>query len=263
MTINTNTEREAFLKKAKQGVKQALSRRDLSIMQAVRSIDDLDQAKNLLYTRVMEWFRLNFPEVDIQNEETFCKVVATFGKKENFEFNTLAEVCDEVKAAEMIERAEHSFGANLTDEDTEALKVLAASAYATFETRRQIEKNTEKAVKETLPNLAYLIEPLLAARLVTLGGGLERLAKTPSSTIQLLGAEKALFKHLRRGSKPPKHGILFQSPMVRGAKAGHAGQIARTLAGKLALAARADFYTGNFIAEKLKKSLDKRISEIK
>lgn len=257
------TNRAEFLKKAKAAVKKEFQRSDLPIMQAVRAVDDLDQAKNVLYTRVAEWVKLNFPEISMENEEAFCKIISVYGKKENFEYNTLAEMCGEVKAAEIIELTEKSFGADVSEEDGEALKELAASATALFETRRQIEKYIDKSAKAAFPNLCHLLDPLLAGRLVTIAGGLERLAKMPGSTVQLLGAEKALFKHLRRGTKPPKHGILFQSPLVRNAKENHRGAIARTLAGKLALAGRADFYTGNFIAEKLKKDLEKRISELK
>ncbi|MFH0713695.1 MAG: hypothetical protein V1722_04045 [Candidatus Micrarchaeota archaeon] len=257
------TEREAFLKKAKAGVKKAFSRRDLLVMQAVRSIDDTDKAKNVLFTRVVEWFKLNFPEADVQNEEVLCKVVAIFGKKENFEYNTLAEITGEVKAAEIIEITANSFGAEISDADANALKEISASTLNLFESRKKIEKYVGKAAVEAFPNLCAFLDPLLAARLVTIAGGLERLAKMPGSTIQVLGAEKALFKHLRKGTNPPKHGILFQSPLVRNAKEGNRGKIARSLAAKLALAARADFYTGHFIADKLKANLEKRIGELK
>jgi len=121
----------------------------------------------------------------------------------------------------------------------------------------------QKEGQATLRNLSYLTDPLLASRLVTIAGGLARLAKMPGSTIQVIGAEKALFKHLRKGTKPPKHGILFQSPLVRGSPLEERGRIARTLAAKLTIAAKADYFTGNFIAEKLKEGLDKRLKEIK
>ncbi len=255
-------DREEFLKKAKAGVKKAFARRDLSVMQAVRGIDDLDKAKNVLYTRCLEWFRLNFPEIDVSNEEVFCRTVAIFGKKENFEYNSLSDICGEVKATELIEQSGKSFGAELSDADADALRRIASAALQLFEARKDMEKYVELASSEAFPNLCILVDPILAARLVTIAGGLERLAKMPGSTVQLLGAEKALFKHLRRGTNPPKHGVLFQSPMVRNAKEENRGKIARTLAGKLALAARADFYSGNLIADKLKKDLEARIKEL-
>ncbi len=257
------SDRDVYLKKAKLEVKKQLERRDLTVMQGVRSIDDIDHTKNLLYTRIMEWFKLNFPEINVGNEEVLCKIVAVFGKRENLEYNTLAEICGEVKASELMEQSEKSFGAELKEEDANALRELGASAVNLFETRGKIEKYVGTVAREAFPNLCYLLEPLLAARLVTRAGGLERLAKMPASTVQLLGAEKALFKHLRKGTKPPKHGILFQSPLVRNASDENRGKIARTLAAKLVLAARADFYTGNFIAEKLKADLEKRNSELK
>ncbi|MBI4406454.1 hypothetical protein HY571_00910 [Candidatus Micrarchaeota archaeon] len=254
--------REEFFEKAKAGVKKAFTRRDLPVMQAVRSIDDLDQAKNVLYTRCLEWFRFNFPEIDVSNEEVFCRIVATFGKKENFEYNSLSDICGEVKATELIEQSGKSFGPEITEADAEALRRIASAALQLFEARKEIEKYVEQTSSAAFPNISILVEPLLAARLVTIAGGLERLAKMPGSTVQLLGAEKALFKHLRRGTNPPKHGVLFQCPLVRNAKEENRGKIARTLASKLVLAARADFYSGNLIANKLKKDLEARINKL-
>ena len=97
---------------------------------------------------------------------------------------------------------------------------------------------------------------------MTITGGLERLAKLPASTIQVIGAENALFKHLKTGSLPPKHGIIFNSAYIRSAPFEQRGRIARSLAAKLSIAAKADFYTGNFIAGKLKADLDKRVKAI-
>ena len=82
MAVN---EREEFLKKAKAAVKKEFQRTDLPVMQAVRAVDDLDKAKNVLYTRVAEWLKLNFPEISMENEEAFCKIVSVYGKKENLE----------------------------------------------------------------------------------------------------------------------------------------------------------------------------------
>ncbi|MEM0320545.1 MAG: hypothetical protein QXS67_03955, partial [Candidatus Nezhaarchaeales archaeon] len=112
-------------------------------------------------------------------------------------------------------------------------------------------------------NLKELIGPVLGARLIALAGGLERLAKLPASTIQLLGAEKALFRALRTGSKPPKHGVIFQYPEIHRSPKWQRGKIARALAGKIAIAARVDFFTGEYIADELKEDLKNRIKEIK
>ncbi len=116
---------------------------------------------------------------------------------------------------------------------------------------------------EIAPNIKELAGPLLGARLIAKAGGLKKMAELPASTIQVLGAEKALFRHLTKGTRPPKHGILFQHPWVRNAKRWQRGKIARSLAAKLAIAAKEDYFEGRFIADKLKKELEERIEEIK
>jgi nucleolar protein 56 len=102
----------------------------------------------------------------------------------------------------------------------------------------------------------------LTARLISIAGSLDRLAKMPSSTIQVLGAEKALFRSLKTGSRPPKHGIIFQYQPLHSAPRWQRGKISRTLASKLSIAVRIDAFRGEFIGDKLKESIEKRIREI-
>jgi nucleolar protein 56 len=117
-------------------------------------------------------------------------------------------------------------------------------------------------MEEVAPNTKYLVGSLLGARLIALSGGLMNLAKRPASTIQVLGAEKALFRSLKTGTKPPKHGLIFQHTLLHDAKRWQRGKIARALAGKLAIAARADAFGGRPIGKELKADMDRRIEEI-
>ena len=114
-----------------------------------------------------------------------------------------------------------------------------------------------------MPNITHIIDYKVAAELLAKAGSMEKLAMMPASTIQLLGAEKALFKHLKYGTKPPKYGILFKLPDVTNAPREKKGKIARAYAAKIAIAARADFFTKNVIGEQLKASLDKSLEKIK
>jgi rRNA biogenesis protein Nop56/Nop58 len=113
------------------------------------------------------------------------------------------------------------------------------------------------------PIVTELVGPLLAARLISLAGSLEELATMPASTIQVLGAEKALFRALRTGGRPPKHGIIFQYPDIFRAPRWQRGKIARALASKLAIAAKVDAFSGRFIGDRLREELQQRIAEIK
>jgi nucleolar protein 56 len=113
-----------------------------------------------------------------------------------------------------------------------------------------------------MPNVCALVGPLIASRLLAYSGSLLNLAKLPSSTVQLLGAEKALFRHLKSGEKPPKHGIIFQSAAIHTAPYHQRGKIARALAGKLSIAARIDYFTGENQTSKLESDFKKRVEDI-
>jgi nucleolar protein 56 len=130
------------------------------------------------------------------------------------------------------------------------------------ELRQSVERSLETAVSQMAPNLSNLAGPLLAARLISRGGGLKRLSKMPASAIQVMGAEKALFKHLKGKAPSPKHGIIYRHPSVLGSPKNVRGRAARALASKLAIAARIDLYSGELNPE-LKASLNERLEEIK
>ncbi|MFH1107376.1 MAG: hypothetical protein V1787_05775 [Candidatus Micrarchaeota archaeon] len=255
--------REDYIKRAKKTVQKELSRKDLHIIQAVRTVDDLDEAKALLYERLLEWFKSNFPDVDLQNEESLCRIVAEFGAKEYFEYTKLEEVVGEKRATELLQKAEASYGASFDIADRNAVASLAKGVLSLIETRAALESYISKESEALLKNVSYLTDPLLAARLLQTAGSLARLASMPASTLQVMGAEKALFKHLRTGSRPPKHGIIFQSNLIRGAPLKQRGKIARALSTKLSIAAKADFFTQHFIADKLKADLEKRLKAIR
>jgi nucleolar protein 56 len=127
--------------------------------------------------------------------------------------------------------------------------------------RQRLEGELESSISRLAPNLSDLAGPLLAARLVSRAGSLKRLSEMPSSAIQLLGAERSLFKHLKGRAPSPKHGIIYRHPRVSGAPRRLRGRAARALSGKLAIAARIDYYRGS-LAPELKESLDKRLEEI-
>ena len=153
-------------------------------------------------------------------------------------------------------------GASMTAEDLKTVLTLAESIVSLYQLRLEIEAYIEKICKEVCPNIFHLCGALLTARFLGIAGGIEQFAEMPASTVQVLGAEKALFKHIRRGTAPPKHGILFQHPLVSGAEKEKRGKIARALSAKIAIAAKADAFTHRFIADKLKEDLDRRLKEI-
>ena len=127
---------------------------------------------------------------------------------------------------------------------------------------KSLEKQIENDMKKIAPNVNNLVGSLIGARLISLSGGIKKLAMLPSSTIQILGAEKALFRFKKEGGKPPKHGIIFQHPYINRAYKNVRGKIARIFAAKISIAAKADAFTKRDISNELKKNLNNRIKEI-
>jgi len=250
---------------AKLRVKSAVEKRDLLIVQAIQTLDDLDKAINLFMGRLREWYGIHFPELDrlVEKHETYVRLVLKLGSKENFTVENLEiEDIPKAKAEQIAKAAESSMGATLPEGDIKQIQALCKNVIAMYQLRQDLENYLDKTMEEVAPNVKALTGSLLGARLIALAGGLMNLARIPASTIQVIGAEKALFRSLKTGTRPPKHGIIFQHAYLHEAKKWHRGKIARALAGKLAIAARADAFGGRYIGEELKSDLEKRIEEI-
>ena len=200
---------------------------DQQLIHAVRAMDDADRTANELAERVAEWAgsRFEAAEPGIEGARTVAE-------------RDPREPADE----------------RLID--------LAARVVALDEEAIRLRAFVERVAGDVAPNLAALAEPVLAARLIALAGGLKPLARKPSGTLQVLGAEEALFAHLRGQAPSPKHGIIYTHEYVRGTSREHRGSAARALAGKLTIAARVDYYSGDRRPE-LDDELDARIERIR
>jgi nucleolar protein 56 len=226
-----------LIEKAKKGVEKAFSSKEVMVTQTINLLSDLEKIINLLYMRLSNWEQL-YVEVKTKNIKNF------------FEISKKIASGEEVKGVEVS-------SINLEKEDLEEIKTLAELGLRLIEEKERKEKYLQKLVNELYPNLSYILPAKITAQLIEKAGGVEKLALMPSSTIQLLGAEKALFKHLKFGTKAPKHGFIFQHPFVSSKPKKLRGRAARILANKIAIAARADAFSKNFIAKKLKEELDK------
>lgn len=237
---------EAMLALARRRMRKAVGPDDY-LAQAVAAFDDLAEIANQLQEQLREWYGLHFPELaKLVDDETFRDLIAEHGERERIPV-----------------AAGDSVGAPIPPADRDAVMAFAAVARQVSRERRRLEGLIETRMKEIAPNVAALAGPLLGARLVSLAGGVEPLARLPASTVQLLGAERALFRHLREGTRPPKHGVLFLHPLIHRAPRWQRGPLARALAGKLAMAARADAYTKRFIADALRADLDKAVEVVR
>jgi len=250
---------------AKLRVKGAVEKRDLLVAQAILALDDLDRGINVFMSHVREWYGTHFPELDrlLDKHETYARLVIKLGSRDNFTVENLEkEDVPKQKAEAIAKVAEASMGADLEETDLAQIQSLCQNVSNLYELRQALEAYLDKTMEEVAPNIQSLAGSLLGARLIAISGGLSNLAKRPASTIQILGAEKALFRSLKTGTRPPKHGIIFQHTALHDAKRWQRGKISRALAGKLAIAARTDAFGGRDIGEFLKANLEKRIAEI-
>lgn len=249
----------------KMRVKRAVEKRDLVVVQVIQTIDDLDKTLNLFMSRVREWYGLHFPELDrlVEKHETYARLVANLGGRKGFTLENLEkEDLPRAKAERITETAEVSMGAKLDKEDIDQIQTICKNTLSLYDLRQKLESYLDSVMNDVAPNIRALAGSLLGARLIALAGGLNNMAKMPASTIQLLGAEKALFRALKTGTRPPKHGIIFQHTFIQEAKRWQKGKVARALAGKLAIAARTDAFSGKYAGDKLQVDLERRISEI-
>jgi nucleolar protein 56 len=222
---------EVTLETAKLQVSGALTP-DQRIIQAVEALDDINGTTNSLSERLSEWYGGYFPESGLDGEDLAIFIVK-YGSRENVVSEDLLYL-----------KARNSMGAKLEPAGEVLLKCFANSVCSLYERKRQIEAYIENSMELVAPNLKLTAGPMLGARLISLAGSLEKLAEFPSSTIQVIGANKALFKHLRARAPSPKHGIIYNHPLINTAPWWIRGKIARAVASRLSLSARNDFYSG-------------------
>jgi nucleolar protein 56 len=218
--------------------------RDKLIIRAVSTLENLNKVLNMFFEQLREWYTLHYPECKLTGIELATAIIK-YGRRENFP------------------HYKGSVGIELNENDIIVLEEFAKILVGLYELKEKIGDYISTILHELMPNSSSLIEPLILAKLITKAGSIEKLAKLPSSTIQLLGAEKALFRHLRsKKSRPPKHGVLFECGYVRNAPIKKRGKIARVIAAKLSIASKIDYYSGRDESERLKQELKEEIEKI-
>ncbi|MBI5061394.1 MAG: rRNA biogenesis protein [Candidatus Aenigmarchaeota archaeon] len=227
---------------SKEKMKTAASR-DRLIIQASNALEDLMKIQNLLLERIREWYGLHYPELKLSGKELADKI-AKYGSRESF-----PDFSD-------------SSGVPLGDDDENILKSYAETVLHVASQRRELEQYVKSAMHDISPNFSAIVDELLAARLLASAGSLEKMARMSASTIQLMGAEKALFRHLRGGGKSPKFGMIFLSSYVQNASEEQRGKVARVLASKIMQAVRIDFYSGRDESQRLKQELAEEIKGV-
>lgn len=207
----------AVIYMAEEGVAAAAQEKDVELLQMVRTLDEMDTVINLLTERLIDWYISITPSFSRKYRSSgagAARLVPMIGKK-----------------------------------GTEPMKKVAKEILSMSAARTNLMKEVSRKAVVVIPNMSALVGGLVAARLMSRAGGLAAVAKMPGSSIQVIGAEGALFSHIRTGTPSPKHGIVFQHRRVHNAPREVRGSVARALAAKLAIAARLDYYRGELDTE--------------
>jgi nucleolar protein 58 len=215
---------------------------DTMIVQAIALLDDLDKELNTYAMRVKEWYGWHFPEMGkiVNDNLAYARIILKVGMRTNCSISDLSEILPEEIETAIKAAAEVSMGTEITEEDLDNIQLLAEQVVGFTEYRQQLSSYLTARMLAIAPNLTELVGELVGARLIAHSGSLMNLAKSPASTIQILGAEKALFRALKTKHDTPKYGLIYHASLVGQATGKNKGKIARMLAAKAAIGIRVD-----------------------
>lgn len=236
---------------------------DLHVIQAINSLDETDKIINAMSSRLREWYGLHFPELDniIDSINGYSQIVLA-GRRDDLSKIIYEDAGFPESKVEMLTLVtDKSRGGDISDANLAIVQTLAKQILELFDLRKNLEEHVQTEMKKIAPNLSVILGPAVGARILAHAGSLKNLAVMPASTIQVLGAEKALFRSIKTGAAPPKHGLLFQHALVHAAPRWQRGKIARAVAGKAAIGARVDFHGGG-LNQMLLDKLNIRVVEI-
>ena len=263
MEDNFEELRKRMISGAKEKIKINYESEEYALIQAINAYNEALRSQNLFYERLTEWYGLYFPEISVSTPKALASLALILNSDRNIGKEAIeSAIADENKAESIARKLNDSIGRNMAEEEKNVIVEYAKLLFEISDTIEKLDLYISSSVQRLLPNTAYITEEKIAAELLSKAGSMERLATFPASTIQLLGAEKALFKHIKFGSKPPKYGVIFKLPEVTNARKDIKGRIARLYAAKITMALKADYYTKNFIAEKLSEDIKNGIKRI-
>ncbi|MFX1390780.1 MAG: C/D box methylation guide ribonucleoprotein complex aNOP56 subunit [Promethearchaeota archaeon] len=245
-------------------ISKASGHSDNIIGQLTTVLDVIKKSISLFSSHLREWYGLHFPELTdkiVDDNITLANLISILGFRQNFTFENILHEFDmsEDKIKLLEQSALESMGADI---DVSVIQQYSDQIISLDNFRIQLENYLEGIMQEYSPNITKVIGSLIGAKLIAKAGSLQKLAYMPASRIQLLGAEKALYRFLKTGEKRPKHGLIFQWNQIRSAKAFNRGKIARVVAGKIGIAAKVDYFGGDFIGDNLSDEIEIKIKEI-
>lgn len=231
-------------------VKFSVQKNDNHIIQAIATLDHLDKAVNTFSMRVREWYSWHFPELVkiVSDNQKFAACALFIGNKTSLNDDSLHELAELVEddhstARAIIEAAKVSMGQDISETDMENVMLFAKRTVSLVKYRKSLSAYLVAKMGVVAPNLAALIGETVGARLISHAGSLTNLAKYPASTVQILGAEKALFRALKTKGNTPKYGLIYHSSFIGRAGMKNKGRISRFLANKTSIASRIDNFS--------------------
>ncbi|XP_043491688.1 nucleolar protein 56-like [Polistes fuscatus] len=249
-------------------VKFNVNRVDNMIIQSIALMDQLDKDINTFSMRIREWYSYHFPELEkiVPENYMFTKVVQLIKNRKELTEEKLEAleqiVMDSAKAQAIIDASKSSMGMDINPVDLLNIEMFAKRVIGLADYRKELSEYLKSKMNGIAPNLATLIGNQVGARLIAHAGSLTNLAKYPASTVQILGAEKALFRALKTKGNTPKYGLLFHSTFIGRAGTKNKGRISRYLANKCSIASRIDCFTEtptNIFGEKLRQQVEDRL----
>ena len=233
-------------------VKFSVQKNDNHIIQAIATLDHLDKAINTFAMRVREWYSWHFPELVriVSENREYAKLALFIGDKKRLSDDDLHEVAaqvndDETVARSIIDAAKVSMGQDISESDMQNVTAFASRVVKLAKYRKSLHAYLVGKMGIVAPNLAALIGEVVGARLISHAGSLTNLSKYPASTVQILGAEKALFRALKTKGNTPKYGLIYHSSFIGRAGQKNKGRISRFLANKCSIACRIDNFSEN------------------
>merc|ERR1712037_848575 len=250
-------------------VKFNVNKSDNMIIQSIALLDQLDKDINTFCMRIREWYSYHFPELIkiVPENALYAKVVKLVKNRKELTAEKLealeAILMDSARAQAVIDASKSSMGMDISPVDLLNIDMFASRVIGITEYRKELSTYLRSKMSVVAPNLAVLIGDTVGARLISHAGSLTNLAKCPASTVQILGAEKALFRALKTKGNTPKYGLIFHSTFIGRAQQKNKGRISRYLANKCSLASRIDCFSDEattVFGEKLKDQVEERLA---
>ncbi|CAM5142266.1 unnamed protein product [Natator depressus] len=250
-------------------VKFNVNRVDNMIIQSISLLDQLDKDINTFSMRVREWYGYHFPELIkiVSDNYTYCRLAKCIGNRKELSEERLEGleeiVMDSAKAHAILDASRSSMGMDISPIDLINIESFSSRVISLSEYRKDLQEYLRSKMSQVAPSLSALIGEVVGARLISHAGSLTNLAKYPASTVQILGAEKALFRALKTRGNTPKYGLIFHSTFIGRAATRNKGRISRYLANKCTIASRIDCFSDvptSVFGDKLREQVEERLA---